>query len=153
MRTAPVVLPWLLINGSQIYTVHTVANEEKETNELNSAKRKQCLFWNSGCRRKAVSVYMYMFVWVFVCVCWQLCACPYCCLLKRRWKLLNIHGVCAKLGPRDKTFMFWQPERECVYVCVCVCVSVCEWCCGGVMGAAKMCWHQWFNGLNLTWAN
>lgn len=148
--SALVVLLWLLINIPQICSVHTVANEGKETNELNSAKRKQCPFWNTVCRTKTLSMCMYICVCVFF-PCFRVCV----CVLKRRWKLLNIHGVCARLGPRDKTFMFWQPKRERVCVCLCVHVCVCVngatgW---GQMGAAKMCRHQWFNGLNLTWAN
>lgn len=46
VRTAPVVLSWLLINSFQIYSVYTVANEGKETNEQNAAKHKQCQLWN-----------------------------------------------------------------------------------------------------------
>lgn len=90
-------------------------------------------------------------VFLFACLCVyavkHLRACAYCC---RRWELLNIHGVCARLGPRDKTFMFWQPESERWSVCVCVYESEWGW---GTMGTVEMCRHQWFNGLNLTWAN
>lgn len=75
--SALVVLLWLLINISQICSVHTVANEGKETNELNSAKRKQCPFWNTVCRTKTLSMCMYICVCVFfpalvcVSVCWN----------------------------------------------------------------------------------
>lgn len=62
-----------------------------------------------------------------MCVFWPACVCALAVrLLKRRWKLLNIHVVCAWLGPGDKMLMFWQAERD--GVCVCECVL--DWCCG-----------------------
>lgn len=53
---------------------------------------------NSGKKSLCVCVSVYSCV-----VCEHLRACAY-----WRYKLLNIHGVCARLGPRDKTLIFWQ---------------------------------------------
>lgn len=147
--SALVVLLWLLINISQICSVHTVANEGKETNELNSAKRKQCPFWNTVCRTKTLSMCMYICVCVFfpalvcVSVCW------------------NGDGSCWIFMA---SVLGWDREirrlcsgslrgKECVCACACMCVCVNGATGWGQMGAAKMCRHQWFNGLNLTWAN
>lgn len=60
---------WILINNPQKYIVHTGANEGKETNELNSAKRKQCLFGSSGCRREVLSVGLHVCYSLHQCVC------------------------------------------------------------------------------------
>lgn len=87
VRTALLVLPWLLIDIPHIYTSNTVANLGKEASKLNSAKYKKRLFWKSGWGLGGLSVCMYACVHaflvflfcVFVCVCIEALACM--CLL------------------------------------------------------------------------
>lgn len=70
---------WILINNPQKYIVHTGANEGKETNELNSAKREQCCpFGSSGCSRKVLSVSLH--VSFCVCLLLPMCMCVVCVL-------------------------------------------------------------------------
>ncbi len=139
--TALVVLPWLLINTSQIYTANTVANEGKETNELNSAKHKQCPFWKSGCRRKkkALSVCMHVCL-CFVCFSLRVCVCVSACM--NASNCVHAPTVVCRNGDGScwifmASVLGWGREirrlcsgsqrgrEESVYVCVCVCVR--EW--------------------------